>query len=104
MEELAQVDDTLVRQEPVVVGPVEGGADVALRVEALHELDDLQVGHSDSGGGVVAGEDGEIRGEVLLRSHDTLSEEVSQDELALALADEHDEKEVSEDEKRVKEG
>ena len=85
--------NTSLGKEPVEVVPVEGGADEALGVEALHELDDLEVGDGDVLRVVViSGLDHELGREVLLGGHDSLGEEVGQDELALALADEHDEK------------
>eukprot|EP00212_Chloropicon_laureae_P009263 CAMPEP_0197492798 /NCGR_PEP_ID=MMETSP1311-20131121/15151_1 /TAXON_ID=464262 /ORGANISM="Genus nov. species nov., Strain RCC856" /LENGTH=180 /DNA_ID=CAMNT_0043037905 /DNA_START=141 /DNA_END=683 /DNA_ORIENTATION=+ len=67
VEVLPQVLDALVGQEPVVVSPGELLGDELLRLEALHELDDLEVGHVDHG--VL------WKVEVLLSVQDSLAEE-----------------------------
>ena len=47
VEEGAEVLNAIVGEVPVVILPGEGLPDVLLGLEALHELDHLQVGHVD---------------------------------------------------------
>jgi hypothetical protein len=60
--------NTIIRQVPVVVPPREVLLHVLFGFEALHKLDDLQVGHIDLGmlGGIV----------ILFSVQDTLLEEI----------------------------
>jgi hypothetical protein len=73
--------NTVIGQVPVVVPPGEALLDVFLGLEALHELDDLQVGHIDLGvlGGI----------EVLLGVQDALLEEVLVNLHPILLGDQH---------------
>ena len=49
VEELAEVLNPRVSEEPVVVAPGIALSDILLRLEGLHQLDHLQVGHIDLG-------------------------------------------------------
>ena len=69
------------KNAPVVVAPGEVLLDVLLGLEALHELDDLEIGHIDLGvlGGIV----------VFLGVQDALLEEVLVNLDAVLLGDQH---------------
>ncbi|KAF0735895.1 hypothetical protein Ae201684_007897 [Aphanomyces euteiches] len=77
----AQVFDTFGSQIPVVPLPVEGFLDVATRVEGLHQLDHLEVGHIHF---AVLGQ-----GIVLLANHHTFLKQVGVDSNAVLLRDKH---------------
>lgn len=73
--------NTVIGQIPVVVPPCEVLLHVLLRLEALHKLNDLQVGHIDLGvfRGIV----------ILLGVQDTLLEEVLVDFYPVLLGNQH---------------
>jgi len=82
VEIAAKVGDTLLSESPVVPVPAEGLLNVAAALQALHDLDELEVANlADE---VVLGGK-----EVLLGDHDTLTEEVSVHEVAVLLGNDH---------------
>jgi len=73
--------DAIIGQVPVVVSPGEALLDVLLGLKALHELDDLEVGHIDLRvlGGI----------EILLGVQHTLLEEILVNLHAVLLRNQH---------------
>jgi hypothetical protein len=81
VEVVAQVLNAIIGEVPVVVLPGEGLPDVLLGLEALHELDHLQVGHIDL----------RVLRQVvvLLGVQHALFEEILADLIAVLLGDDH---------------
>jgi len=82
VEVATEVNDTFLSKRPVVPAPAESLLDVAAALKTLHELDELPVANlADE---VVLG--GE---EILLGNHDTLTEKVSINKIAVLLRNYH---------------
>jgi len=82
VEIAAEINDALLGKSPVVPAPAENLLNIAAALQGLHELDQLPV--ADLADEVVLGGK-----EILLCNHDTLTEKVSVDDVAVLLRNYH---------------